>query len=75
MNALEEYGFILQANNMGTMTYYRQLFDYTELLSFNNRSQTYTYKKRYNNVDSIAIVSYRLHKIITEHIERELYWK
>lgn len=75
MNLVEQYGFILQANNMGTITYYRQLFDYTELLSFDNRLQTYTYKKRYSNVDSVAVVSYRLHKIISEYIEKELYWK
>jgi hypothetical protein len=75
MTALEAYGFVLKSNNMGVISYYRQLLDYTELLTFNNHVKTYVYKRRYNHIDSVSVMSYQLHKVISEHVEKELYWK
>jgi hypothetical protein len=72
---LENLGFRLKSNNMGTIVWVKELMESAEYLVFENSFQFYTYKAKVAGREVPLVMSYEIHKIIDEYIKKELYWK
>jgi hypothetical protein len=74
-SSLEDWGFILRSNNMGTVIWEKKMLDHSQILLFESRNQNYTFKHKYSSTEKPMIVSYKLHKAISDYVEKELYWR